>query len=198
METDVAFGAVGVERYRRPIEHNQQCRLVSALTHEQATEPDDTGAPTEDVVDAGTQFATAPRGRVGVILLEIIVKGRGQRARILLCGAMQFGECVQLVCKWFRMHPAERVPANGELASIITDNRYLGEHPMCPDAAHSAPSMAKEIESCVTSDVPMPRRSSGARPRGMIGKPCQLVGCKTMDDVPQPGHARAFSPAPLR
>ena len=54
---------------------------------------------------------------------------------MLLCGAMQVGECIQHVCKWFRMHPAERMPANGELASIIADNRYLAQQPMCPDAA---------------------------------------------------------------
>jgi hypothetical protein len=50
-----------------------------------------------------------------------------------MCGAMQVGECAQLVYQLFRMHPAERLPANGELASVIADNHYLAQHLMCLD-----------------------------------------------------------------
>ena len=53
METDVASGAVRLEQYFQTIEHHQRRWLVSAQPHEQATEHDETGAPTEDVVEAG-------------------------------------------------------------------------------------------------------------------------------------------------
>ena len=33
METDVALGAIGVERYLRPIEHHQQLRLFGVQPH---------------------------------------------------------------------------------------------------------------------------------------------------------------------
>jgi hypothetical protein len=78
--------------------------------HEQVIECNETGGPTEDVVEAGAQFSAAPH--------------------VLLCGAMQVGECAQLVYQLFRMHPAERLPANGELASAIADNHYLAQHLM--------------------------------------------------------------------
>src|SRR6476646_5802757 len=62
METDVALGAVGVERYLWAIEHNQQLGLVGVQSREQAIERDEAGTSTEDAVEAGTQFAPAPRG----------------------------------------------------------------------------------------------------------------------------------------
>jgi hypothetical protein len=34
MEADVALGAIGVERYLRPIEHHQQLRLFGVQPHE--------------------------------------------------------------------------------------------------------------------------------------------------------------------
>jgi len=69
METDIALRAVGVERYLRAIER------------------DEAGASTEDVVEAGTQFALAPRGGVGAVRLEVMVEPPDQRAHALLCGA---------------------------------------------------------------------------------------------------------------
>src|SRR5712675_1182163 len=73
----------------------------------------------EDALEAGTQLATAPRGGVGAIRLEIIVEAPDQHAHALLSGAVQIGEGVQLVYQPFRMHPAERVAADVELASVI-------------------------------------------------------------------------------
>ena len=71
--------------------------------HEQAIERDEAGAPMEDAIEAGTQFAAAPRGGFGAIRLEVIVKPPDQRTHALLCGAMQIGEAVQLVHQPFCM-----------------------------------------------------------------------------------------------
>ena len=135
MEADVALGAIGVERYLRPIEHHQQLRLFGVQPHEQAIERDEAGAPMEDAIEAGTQFAAAPRGGFGAIRLEVIVKPPDQRTHALLCGAMQIGEAVQLVHQPFCMHPAERVLANCELARVVAHNDHLAQQPVRLDAA---------------------------------------------------------------
>ena len=110
-----------MERYLRPVGHQQQLGLVGVQPGEQAIERDETGASTEDALEAGTQFATASRGRSGAIRLEIIIEAPDQRTHAQLRGAMQIGECIQLVHQPLGMHPAERMPANGKLpASSLT------------------------------------------------------------------------------
>jgi hypothetical protein len=91
METDLGFGAIGVEWYLQVIEHHQQLGFVGVQPREQAVERDEAGASMEDTVEAGTQFATAPRGRTGAIRLEIIVEPPDQRAYALLREAAQIG-----------------------------------------------------------------------------------------------------------
>ena len=62
MEADVALGAIRVERYVRAIEHHQQLGLVGVQPREQAIQRDEADASLEDALEAGMQFATAPRG----------------------------------------------------------------------------------------------------------------------------------------
>src|SRR5512146_1207288 len=97
---------------------------------QQAVERYEAGASVEDTVEAGTQFATASRSGSGAIRLEIIVEAPDQRAHALLRGAMQIGEGVQLVHQPLRMHPAQRMPANGKLAGIVADNHHVAQQPM--------------------------------------------------------------------
>jgi hypothetical protein len=104
--------------------------------------------------------------------------------------------------KWTRTSRSERLvlrgPANGELASAIADNHHLAQHPMGLDAAPQCPFGGDT--DWIRCDLRCPdiERFKMRLTCGMIGKPCQLVHCQLMDDVPQPGHAPAFSPALLR
>ena len=52
---------------------------------------------------------------------------------MLLRGAMQVGECVQLVHQL--RHAPSRVLADVELTRIVADNHHLAEQPMRLDAA---------------------------------------------------------------
>ena len=179
MEADVALGAIGVERYLRPIEHHQQLGLVGVQPREQAVERDEAGASMEDAVEAGTQFATAPRSGCGAIHLEIIIEPPDQRAHALLRGAVQIGEGVQLVHQPFRMHPAQRMLADVELASIIADNHHLAQQPMRLDAAPQRPfggdaDWVRCDLQCADAE-PVEMRLPG----GLIGEPRLLMGWPT-------------------
>ena len=122
-----------------PIEHHQQLWLVGVQPLEQAIERDEAGASTEDALEAGTQFATAPCGGFRAIRLEVIVEPPDQRAHALLRGAVQIGERVEFVHQPFCMHPAQRVLADGELAGVVTDNHHIAQQPMRLDAAPQRP-----------------------------------------------------------
>ena len=134
--------------------------------HEQAIERDEAGAPMEDAIEAGTQFAAAPRRGFGAIRLEVIVKPPDQRTHALPCGAMQIGDAVQLVHQPFCMRSlAERVLANCELARVVTHNDHLAQQPvrawMLP---HGMPLRWRyRSDSSVTCTVVMSRRSRCVR-----------------------------------
>ena len=140
------------------IEHHQQLWLVSVQPLEQAIERNEAGASTEDALEAGTQFATAPCGGFGAIRLEVIVEPPDQRAHALLRGAVQIGERVEFVDQPFCMHPAPRVPtANWPASSLtITISR---SSPCTWTLPHNAPSAAMQTGSGVTCNALMPRRS---------------------------------------
>ena len=55
LAADVVFGAVGVERDLRAIEHHQQFGLVGVQAGEQPIEGGKAGAAPEDAVEAGPQ-----------------------------------------------------------------------------------------------------------------------------------------------
>ena len=127
------------------IEHHQQLGLVGVQPLEQAIERNEAGASTEDALEAGTQFATAPCGGFGAIRLEVIVEPPDQRAHALLRGAVQIGERVEFVDQPFCMHPAQRVLADGELAGVVT-TITMSRRPCGVDVApDSALSMAVEF-----------------------------------------------------
>ena len=190
MEADVALGAIGVERYVRAIEHHQQLGLVGVQPREQAIQRDEAGASMEDALEAGTQLATAPRGGVGAIRLEIIVEAPDQRAHALLSGAVQIGEGVQLVYQPFRMHPAERVAADVELASVIAEDHHLTQQPMRLDAAPQRPFggdtdwIRRDLQCADVEAVEM------RLPGGLIGEPPRLMGGQLMDDGPSRARPR--------
>jgi hypothetical protein len=69
---------------------------------------------------------------------------------------VQVGEGVQLVHQPFRVHPAKRMVADIELASVIADNYDLAQQPMCLDATPQRPSVAVQIGSGVTRSALMP------------------------------------------
>ena len=176
METDVALGAVGVERYLGTIENHQQLRLWRGVQpHEQAIERDEAGAPMEDAIEAGTQFATAPRGGFGAIHLEIMVEPPDQRPHALLRCAMQIGEGVQLVHQPLRMHPAERVPADVELACVVADNHHLAQQPVRLEAAPQRPFGGDTDRIRCDLHCRDVKAVEMCSPGGLIGEPRLLV-----------------------
>ena len=141
------------------IEHHQQLWLVSVQPLEQAIERNEAGASTEDALEAGTQFATAPCGGFGAIRLEVIVEPPDQRAHALLRGAVQIGERVEFgtsrsACT---QHSACWPTANWPASSLtITLSRSSPCAWTLPD---NAPSVAMQTGSGVTCKALMPRRS---------------------------------------
>ena len=149
-----------MQRYLRAIEHHQQLGLVGMQPRQQAVECGEAGASVEDAVEAGTHFAAASRTGSGAIRLEIGVEPPDQRAHALLRGAMQIGECIQLVHQPLRMHPAQRMPADGELAGIVADNHRLAQEARAPGCCPTVPLRWRcSIGSGVTCTALMPRQS---------------------------------------
>ena len=153
-----------------PIEHHQQLGLVGVQPREQAIERDEAGAAAEDAVEAGTQFAAASRGRVGAIRLEISVEPPDQRAHALLRGAVQIGEGVELVHQPLRMHPAQRMPADGELAGVVADNHRLAQQAVRLDAAPQCPFGGDQTGSGVTCSCADAEAVEMRLPGGLIGE----------------------------
>ena len=58
-----------------------------------------------------------------------------QRAHAFLCGAVQIGERVEFVNQPFCMYPTQCMLADGELASIVTDNHHVAQQSVRLDAA---------------------------------------------------------------
>ena len=78
--TDVVFGAVGMERDLRAIEHHQQFSLVGVQAGKQPIEAGKAGAAPEDAVEAGPQGGLAFRTGMAAIGLEIVVEAPDQTA----------------------------------------------------------------------------------------------------------------------
>src|SRR6202043_3996390 len=55
LAADIVLGSVGVQRDLRAVEDEEQFGLVGVKSGEQAIEGNETGAPLEDAVEAGTQ-----------------------------------------------------------------------------------------------------------------------------------------------
>jgi hypothetical protein len=58
-----------------------------------------------------------------------------------------------------RMHPAQRMPANGKLAGIVADNHHVAQQPVRVDAAPQCPFGGDADWSGVTCTVLMRRQS---------------------------------------
>ena len=85
------------------------------------------------------RIATAARTGISAIRLEIGVEPPDQRAHVLLGHAVQVGEGVELVHQPFRMHPAECMPADRELAGIVAHDDRI---PQEATRRHDAPQCA--------------------------------------------------------
>ena len=75
----------------------------------------------------------------GAVNLEIGVEVPDQLAHTLLGGAVQIGERIQLVHQPFRMDPAQRVSADGELPGIVTQHDGIAQKTVRMDAAPLSP-----------------------------------------------------------
>jgi hypothetical protein len=80
---------------------------------------DEAGAATEDAIESCSQRQTPVITGLDLVNLKTRVEVPDQFAHSLLSGAMQIRECVQLMHQPFRMDPAQRVLANGELSGIV-------------------------------------------------------------------------------
>ncbi len=119
LAADVVFRAVGVERDLRAIEHHQQFRLVGVQPSEQAVEGGKAGAAFEDAIKAGAQGGLAQWCGIAAIGFEIAIEPPDQMAQPLLGGAVLVGEGVELVHQPLGVDPAQRMPAEIELAGIV-------------------------------------------------------------------------------
>ena len=54
---------------------------------------------------------------------------------------MQIGERVEFVDQPFRMHPTQRMLADGELASVVTDNHPIAQQSVRLDKVDTIPSI---------------------------------------------------------
>ena len=131
-----------MERDLRPLQHHQQLGLVGMQPLQQPIQRDEAGAAAEDAIEPRTQRETAALPGVGPVCLEIGVEVPDQLAHVLLSGAMAIGESIQLVHQPFRMDPAQRVPADGELPGIVAQHHGIAQEAMRMDAAPLAPSVA--------------------------------------------------------
>ena len=80
------------------------------------------GAAFEDAIKAGAQGGLAQWCRIAAIGFEIAIEPPDQMAQPLLGGAVLVGEGVELVHQPLGVDPAQRMPAEIELAGIVADD----------------------------------------------------------------------------
>jgi hypothetical protein len=184
MKADVAFRAIGVERDLRPVEHHQQLRLVGVQPLEQTIERDEAGASAEDALEPGKQFATALCGGFAAIRLEVSIEPPDQRADAFLRGTVQIGEHVEFVDQPFCMHPTQRMPADGKLASVVTDDHHIAQQSVRLDAAPQrafggdAGRVGRDLQGADAKAVEM------HPPGSLIGELRLPMCCQLVDDRP--------------
>src|SRR5208283_6121354 len=96
---------------------------------------DEAGAAAEDAVKPRPQRKAAAFLGIGPVSLEIGVEDPDQLAHLLLCGAMQIREGVQLMHQPLGMDPAQRVSAHRELPCIIAQYNGIAQEVVRMDAA---------------------------------------------------------------
>jgi hypothetical protein len=116
LTANVVLRAVCVERDFRPIQHHQQLRLVGMKPRQQAIQCGEAGAAEEYTVEPSAQRGGPAPAGLEPVSLEVAVIIPDQTANFLLRGTMLIGEGVQLVYRPVRVNPAQRVPADLELA----------------------------------------------------------------------------------
>jgi hypothetical protein len=126
---DVVFGAVGVGRDFRVIEHHQQFGFVGMQSGEQSIEGGKAGLARKYAIEAGAQCGLALRGRIAAIGFQVVVEPSDKGADGA-GGIVSVGESVELVNQPHGMDPAQPMPADIELAGIVADDHRLGEQSM--------------------------------------------------------------------
>src|SRR3984885_2374907 len=133
--TDVILRTVGVERDLRPVQHDQQFSLVGMQPCQQAVQRDKAGAALEDAVEAGAQGPRPALAGGEPVSFEAGVEVPDQPTDQRLRGTMAVIEGVQLVYEPLRMHPAQRVTADGELPGVIAQHHGVAQKSVRLDAA---------------------------------------------------------------
>src|SRR5450432_2730319 len=80
LAADVVLGAIGMQRYLRPVQHHQQLGLVGMQPLQQSIQRDEAGAAAEDAIEPRAQRRTAVFAGVGPVNLEIGVEVPDERA----------------------------------------------------------------------------------------------------------------------
>ena len=179
LTANVAFGAVGVQRYLRPVEHSEQLGLIGVQPLQQAIERDEASAATEDAIEPGAHLAASPSGRRRTVGFQIGVEPPNQCADPLLRGAVQIGEGVELVNQPLGMDPAQRVPPDGELTGIITEHDRVVQKAMRVNAAPQCAlggdlqRVRRDPQSADTETVEM------RAPDGLVGRSVSVAGLPT-------------------
>ena len=84
---------------------------------------------------SGAHLTAASGGRRDAIGLEVGIVPPDQRADALLRVAVQIGEGVELVYQSLCVDPAQRMPTDDELSSIIADDDSLLQEAVGTNAA---------------------------------------------------------------
>src|SRR5690349_11824140 len=97
LAANIVFGAVGMQRDLRAIQHPQQFGLVGMQPCQQAIERGKAGAAAEDAIEPRAQSETAALAGMEAIDLEVGIEVPDQLAHALLRRSMQIRERLELV-----------------------------------------------------------------------------------------------------
>lgn len=172
-----------MQRDLRMIEDEEQFGLVRVEAGEQAVERGKAGAPPEDAVEAGAQFGPAPRRRIGLIGLEITVEPPDEGADALLRRALPLGESLELVDEALGMHPAQAMPAERELSSVVADDGGRAQKTVRLDTAPQG-AFGGDLHWVMTA-----RDRADGEPGEMV-LPSQAIGEPALGMVGEPGEQR--------
>lgn len=194
--TNIVLRTVGMKRDLRSVQHHQQLGFVGMQARQQAIQRDEAGAAEENAVEPGAQRDRSAPAGLEPVCLEAGVEVPDQAAHTLLSGAMLVGKRVELMHQAFRMHPAQRMPANVELPGVIAQHHALREEFVRLNAAPQS-AFGGDPHRIGSRSEPMPRKAvSGLGrhvqrgesepvemrlPCGPIGEVCLTFGSQAGD-----------------
>jgi hypothetical protein len=122
LAADIVFRAVGVQWDLRPLQHREQVFFLGMQPRQQPVERGKVRRSGKDAVEAVSQLAGAACAWRLAVGLEILVEPPDSTADKLLGLDVRLAERIELVDETFRMHPAQCVVCNLELAGAIGDD----------------------------------------------------------------------------